>query len=102
MVLLGEVMMVSAIYGTTMLSVISEISPNKVRGFAVALYAFVMTIIGGSLGPLAVAYLTESVFASPLAVGHSMAVVGMAALLISALLALRAASRISSQVRNLP
>lgn len=102
MVLLGEVMMVSAIYGTTMLSVISEISPNKVRGFAVALYAFVMTIIGGSLGPLAVAYLTESVFASPLAVGYSMAVVGMAALLISALLALRAASRISSQVRNLP
>jgi MFS family permease len=100
MVLLGEVMLVSAIYGTTMLSVISEITPSKTRGFAVALYAFVMTIIGGSLGPLAVAYLTESVFASPQAVGRSMAVVGMAAFVVAALLALRAASRIPSKART--
>lgn len=100
MVMLGEVMLVSAIYGTTMLSVISEITPNKIRGFAVALYAFVMTIIGGSLGPLAVAYLTESVFASPQAVGQSMAAVGIAAFLGAALLALRAASRIPLQTRN--
>lgn len=100
MVLLGEVMLVSAIYGTTMLSVISEITPTKIRGFAVALYAFVMTIIGGSLGPLAVAYLTQSVFASPQAVGGSMAVVGVTAFLFAALLAWRAASRIPSHARN--
>lgn len=98
-VLLGGVMMVSAIYGTTMLSVISEIAPHKVRGFAVALYAFVMTMIGGSLGPIAVAFLTESVFASPQSVGGSMAVVGVSALTLSALLALHAASKISSKVR---
>ena len=59
MVMLGEIMLVSAIYGTTMLSVISEITPTKVRGFAVALYAFVMTIIGASLGPLAVGFHDE-------------------------------------------
>lgn len=94
-VMLGEVMLVSAIYGTTMLSVISEIAPTKVRGFAVALYAFVMTVIGGSLGPVAVAWLTESVFASALAVGNSMAVVGLCAFVVSALLAFRAASAFS-------
>jgi len=94
-VMLGEVMLVSAIYGTTMLSVISEITPGKVRGFAVALYAFVMTIIGGSLGPIAVAWLTESVFGSPLAVGSSMAVIGLSAFALSALLAFRAAYCIS-------
>ncbi|WP_236711362.1 MFS transporter [Novosphingobium barchaimii] len=100
MAMLGEVMLVSAIYGTTMLSVISEIAPTKVRGFAVALYAFVMTVIGGSLGPLAVAWLTESVFASPLAVGRSMAVVGVSAFIVAALLAFRAAASISSDERN--
>jgi len=100
MVMLGEVMLVSAIYGTTMLSVISEIAPTKVRGFAVALYAFVMTVIGGSLGPLAVAWLTENVFASPLAVGRSMATVGVSAFVVSALLAFRAAASISSDERN--
>ncbi|MFT4054011.1 MAG: MFS transporter [Novosphingobium sp.] len=100
MAMLGEVMLVSAIYGTTMLSVISEIAPAKVRGFAVALYAFVMTIIGASLGPLAVAWLTESVFASPLAVGRSMAIVGVCAFVAASLLALRAASRITSDERN--
>lgn len=100
MAMLGEVMLVSAIYGTTMLSVISEIAPTKVRGFAVALYAFVMTIIGGSLGPLAVAWLTESVFGSPLAVGRSMAIVGVCAFVAASFLALRAASRITSDERN--
>lgn len=100
MVMLGEVMLVSAIYGTTMLSVISEIAPTKVRGFAVALYAFVMTVIGGSLGPLAVAWLTENVFASPLAVGRSMATVGVSAFVGAALLAFRAAASISSDERN--
>jgi len=98
-VMLGEVMLVSAIYGTTMLSIISEIAPTKVRGFAVALYAFVMTIIGGSLGPVAVAWLTETVFASPVAVGSSMAVVGLCAFTMSALLAFRAASAIALEER---
>ncbi|AXB79584.1 MFS transporter [Novosphingobium sp. P6W] len=100
MAMLGEVMLVSAIYGTTMLSVISEIAPTKVRGFAVALYAFVMTVIGGSLGPLAVAWLTENVFASPMAVGRSMATVGVSAFVVAALLAFRAAASISSDERN--
>lgn len=91
--MLGELMFVMAIYGTTMLSVLSEIAPPSLRGFAVALYAFVMTLIGGSLGPVAVAWLTQSVFADPQAVGWSMAIVGTLAFTLSALLAFVAAAQ---------
>lgn len=95
-VLLAEIMFVSAIYGTTMLSVIAEVTPARVRGFSVALYAFVMTMIGASLGPLAVATLTQRVFGSPASVGSSMAVVGIVAFGASALLALLAARRFAA------
>jgi MFS family permease len=95
-VMLGELMFVMAIYGSTMLSVLSEIAPPSLRGFAVALYAFVMTMIGGSLGPVAVAWLTESVFADPMAVGWSMAIVGAVAFTLSALLAFYAAARVQT------
>jgi hypothetical protein len=63
------------------------------RGVAVALYSFVMTMIGASLGPLAVAGLTERVFGSPAAVGWSMTVVGTLSLTGSFLLAIWAARR---------
>lgn len=92
-VMSAEVMATSAVFGTIMLSVIAEIVPPGTRGLAVALYAFVMTMIGGSLGPLAVAGLTEHVFASPRMVGASMAIVGGSALVAAALLALCAARR---------
>ncbi len=95
-VLLSEIMGVSALYGTTMLSVIAEITPVRVRGLSVALYAFVMTLIGGSLGPIAVAFLTERVFAAPSQVGWSIVIVGIAALCISALLACVAARQLQA------
>lgn len=95
-IMLGELMFVMAIYGSTMLSVLSEIAPPSLRGFAVALYAFVMTMIGGSLGPVAVAWLTGSVFADPQAVGWSMAIVGSVAFTLSALLAFYAAARVKT------
>jgi MFS family permease len=89
--LIAQVTFATAIFGTTMLSVITEVAPANARGVAVALYAFVMTMIGGSLGPLAVATLTERVFQSPLAVGKSMVVVGVVAFGVSALLSVIAA-----------
>ena len=96
-VLLSEVMFASALYGTTMLSAIMEVSPANARGLAVALYAFVMTMIGGSLGPLFVAMLTEHVFHKPEAVGWSMAIVGTGALCTSALLAFAAARALNAE-----
>lgn len=95
--MLAEVMFASAVYGTAMLSMITEITPVRARGLAVALYAFVMTMIGFSLGPIAVAFLTQHVFGSPLDVGKSIAIVGVVALSMSALLSLIVVER----VRNL-
>ena len=95
-VLLAEIMGVSALYGTTMLSVIAEITPVRVRGLSVALYAFVMTMLGGSLGPIAVAFLTERIFADPALVGWSIAIVGTIALCLSALTAAIAARNLRS------
>jgi MFS family permease len=90
-VLVAEVTFASSLFGTTMLSVIPEVAPLGARGFAVSLYAFSMTMIGGSLGPIAVASLTEHVFGDPRAVGASMAIVGTSALVASALLAVQTA-----------
>lgn len=89
----AEVMGASALFGTIMLSVIAEIVPPGTRGLAVALYAFVMTMIGGSLGPLAVAWLTEHLFHDPRMVGWSMGIVGGTALVVGAVLALTASRR---------
>jgi MFS family permease len=93
-ILLSELMFASAIYGATMLSVISEVTPIRSRGIAVALYSFVMAIIGASLGPLAVAFLTERVFGTPSAVGASIAIVGTGGLLASAALSLFSARQL--------
>jgi MFS family permease len=97
---ISEITFASALYGTTMLSVIAEITPLRARGLCVALYAFVMTMIGFSLGPIAVAYLTQSVFHDPAAVGWSMAIVGVASLCVSAMLAWMAAR--SLERANIP
>lgn len=96
-VMLGEIMFVMAIYGTTMLAILSEIAPLSLRGFAVALYAFVMTMIGGSLGPIAVAGLTEHVLGDPAKVGWSMAIVGILGFAASALLLFLASSAIAAR-----
>jgi MFS family permease len=87
----AAIMGTSALYGTTMLSVLAEAVAPQARGFAVAFYAFVMTMLGGSLGPLAVAALTQQMFGDPAHVGWSIAVVGVVALSGSAVLALVAA-----------
>jgi MFS family permease len=90
-VLIAEVTLASAVFGATMLSVVPEVTPLGARGFAVSLYAFSMTMIGGSLGPLAVATLTERVFGDPAAVGRSMAIVGCVTLVAASMLTLVAA-----------
>jgi MFS family permease len=92
-VMLSAVTGTSALFGTTMLSVIAAIVPPQARGLGVALYAFVMTMIGGSLGPILVATLTERVFASSGAVGQSMAIVGTAAFVFAFAMSLVAARR---------
>ncbi len=86
--LLAAVTFVNAVFGSTMLSSATEMMPVGIKGFAIGLYAFVMSMIGSTLGPLCVAGLTERVFHDPHAVGVAMAIVGSSALLVAAALAL--------------
>jgi MFS family permease len=88
MVLVAEVTFASALFGSTVLSVVPEVTPLGARGFAVSLYSFSMAMIGSSLGPVAVATLTERVFGDPAAVGSSMAIVGCVTLLAASALTL--------------
>jgi MFS family permease len=55
------------------------ITPNELRGQVSALYYLVTNLIGMSLGPTAVALLTEHVFSSPRAIGPAMAVLAFVA-----------------------
>lgn len=103
-IMVSEIMFVSAVFGTTMLSVFADVMPARSRGTSVALYAFVMTMIGGSLGPLIVAYLTQHVFGDPSSLGLSMALAGSVAMACSAILAFvtaRALSRATPGFANL-
>lgn len=61
--------------GGVAVQVLQEACPNTLRGRASALYYFAVSIIGLTLGPLAVAWTTEMVFGDPAAVGKSLAVV---------------------------
>ena len=61
--------------GGVAVQVLQEACPNTLRGRASALYYFAVSIIGLTLGPLAVAWTTEAVLGDPAAVGKSLAVV---------------------------
>ena len=97
-VLLSGVTFASAIFGSAMLSVVAEVSPQRTRGLATALYAFFMTLIGASTGPLLVAYVTEHIFGSDEAVGLSIAIVGTISFAACALFAFTAARSLRSWV----
>lgn len=62
------------------------ISPNKMRGVVAGLYVVTGNTMGLGFGPTAVAFLTEKVFADPMAVGVSMGVTGLVAAPIAILI----------------
>ena len=101
-VLLSGVTFASAIFGSAMLSVVAEIAPQRTRGLATALYAFFMTLVGASSGPLLVAYVTEQVFRSDAAVGLSIAFVGTIAFGACAMSALIAARNLRAWTDRQP
>jgi MFS family permease len=59
------------------------ITPNQIRGQATAIYYFIISLAGLTLGPTSVAVLTDYVFGDESALRYSMAVVGFAAPLLS-------------------
>jgi MFS family permease len=86
----AEVMFVSAIYGSTMLSTMTELVPTNMKGISVSLYAFVLIMIGSTLGPLIAAQVNQGLFHDPKMIGHAIALVGISALVMSAALTLAA------------
>ena len=64
---------------------INAITPNQVKGQAIAIYGFVLNVLGWFVGPTAVALITDKVFADEAALPYSLALfllgTGAAALL---------------------
>jgi MFS family permease len=58
-----------------MYTIINDIVPNRLRGQAVALLSMSATLVGATLGPTAVALVTDRVFADPAMVGYSLLLV---------------------------
>jgi len=65
---------------------IQRMMPNTMRAQAIAIYLFVINIIGMSLGPFLVALLTQDVFQDEKALHHSLLIVGSHSYVIAAVL----------------
>jgi hypothetical protein len=88
-----------------MVSAVQEMTPNNMRGVAVALFGFTNTILGSTTGPLLIASATEHVFKSPAKVGYSIMLVMIPTEAVGCLcfflgfLAIRAALRTPSELK---
>ena len=51
----------------------TQVSPNEYRGQVLAIYIFVLIVLGAGVGPFAVAVFTDYLFRDSLAVGNSLA-----------------------------
>lgn len=74
--------------GATAVQAIQDATPGHLRGRASAVYSFAVTLIGMSVGPLVVAFFTETVFRDPLAIGQSLALTAAICAPLSGLLIL--------------
>lgn len=75
---------VFAVLGIVMLATLQAVVPPRMRGAAVSLTLVLNTVIGATLGPLAVASLTERVLGDPEKVGWSIALFALPCLLLGA------------------
>ncbi|MEM6345970.1 MAG: MFS transporter [Bacteroidota bacterium] len=57
-------------------AIVQQISPAAHRGVASALFLFAQNCLGLSLGPTAVAFCTDYLFADPMSLGYSLSLVG--------------------------
>jgi len=80
---------------------LQEVLPNQLRGLGSAVYAFLLSVIGGAFGPTLVAVLNDYVFHSPLAVRYSLAIVNSLSLAVAALVLTFALKPFSATVEDL-
>lgn len=64
-------------------AIVQHISRAEERGFASAVFLFAQNCLGLSLGPTAVAFCTDYLFADPLALGYSLSIVGGSSTLLA-------------------
>ncbi|MEM6301798.1 MAG: MFS transporter [Pseudomonadota bacterium] len=92
------------LFGSLYLGVIhgalQMITPAHLKGQMAAIMLMAMTGIGTTLGPVTVALLTDQVFRDPLRVGHSIALVSVAAGLVAGYLLLRNLTSFQSSYRK--
>ena len=55
---------------------ITQITPNEFRGQILAIYLFILVLIGAGVGPFLVAYFTDTVFQNTLQVHYSLSLFG--------------------------
>ncbi len=61
------------------MAAVHEVTPNRLRAQAVAIYLFIINILGLGTGPTIVALLTDYAFGDPAALRYSLAIVGVVA-----------------------
>jgi MFS family permease len=74
---MGVVIAAAAMY-----AIVQDIVPNRLRGQAVAILAILCTFIGATLGPTAVALVTDNLFGDRAAVGYSILICALPAIAI--------------------
>lgn len=57
------------------LAAIAEMTPNQLRGFVTSIYILVIGIVGAGLGPAAVGWTTDYIFADPMKIQYSLVLV---------------------------
>ncbi|WP_245932862.1 spinster family MFS transporter [Caballeronia novacaledonica] len=70
----------------TSAAAMQALAPNQMRAQISAMFLLVSNLIGLGLGTTLVALVTDKVFGSPLAVGHSMAIINAVAIVLAAVL----------------
>lgn len=75
---------VFAVIGTVMLASLQLLFPPRMRGSAVAITLVLNTVLGATVGPLAIAMVTEQVLGDPALVGWSIALVCLPCLAVAA------------------
>lgn len=77
-----------------------NVTPNQIRGQTMALYLLTISLLGLSLGPTAVALLTDYVFVDPAMIDWSISCVVIASSLFSAIMLWRCLDPFAEGVRN--
>lgn len=76
------------------MAAVHEVTPNRLRAQAAAIYLFILNIVGLGTGPTIVALLTDYAFGDPSDLRYSLAIVGVAACLAGLLLSLYATGQL--------